>query len=358
MLNDTKISRRTVLKLGGGILAAAPFVHTPSRALANVGEPLQVSYATRKSLGRAMANDVPIRERASIKAALVRNLKWNELIPLLSELRAAGPSAHNDIWYHTTDGYVHSALIYPCENVANTPLTTMPEQGVWAEITVPTTEARSKPDDKAPVRDRFVYGMVFRVLAVMADSKGTPWYQLSDEFAGSGFYTRAEHVRPIPDEEFLPLSPEVPQEQKRIEVDLKAQVVTAYEYDKPVFSTRVATGGKYKQPDGSVADYFTNPGDHRVFRKIAGQRMFGGTAGFDYYNLPGVPWVSYFTNSGIAFHGSYWHNDYGRPRSHGCVNMYPDDARWVFRWTMPVVQPTDKMVRLADRKQGSWVKVF
>jgi hypothetical protein len=52
-----------------------------------------------------------------------------------------------------------------------------------------------------------------------------------------------------------------------------------------------------------------------------------------------VPWVSYITDSGISFHGTYWHNDYGRPHSHGCINLPSEAAKWIYRWTMPVVPP-------------------
>jgi lipoprotein-anchoring transpeptidase ErfK/SrfK len=59
------------------------------------------------------------------------------------------------------------------------------------------------------------------------------------------------------------------------------------------------------------------------------------------YDLPGVPWVSYFTSNGVAFHGTYWHNDFGVPHSHGCINLTPEDAKWVYRWTTPAVPPKD-----------------
>jgi len=56
------------------------------------------------------------------------------------------------------------------------------------------------------------------------------------------------------------------------------------------------------------------------------------------YDLPGVGWPTIFISSnGVAIHSTYWHNDYGIPKSHGCVNARPDDAKWVFRWTLPHV---------------------
>ena len=58
-------------------------------------------------------------------------------------------------------------------------------------------------------------------------------------------------------------------------------------------------------------------------------------SGFD---LPGVPWVLYITKSGISFHGTYWHNDFGRPKSHGCINMTNADAKWLFDWATPTIE--------------------
>ena len=53
-----------------------------------------------------------------------------------------------------------------------------------------------------------------------------------------------------------------------------------------------------------------------------------------YYNLPNVKWVQYFY-ADYAFHGTYWHNDFGRPKSHGCINMTNADAKWLFDWAGP-----------------------
>ena len=65
------------------------------------------------------------------------------------------------------------------------------------------------------------------------------------------------------------------------------------------------------------------------------------TADLEAYELPGVPWVSFFTPTGVAFHGTYWHNDFGRPKSHGCINMRTEEARWLYRWTLPMVAPEE-----------------
>jgi lipoprotein-anchoring transpeptidase ErfK/SrfK len=57
------------------------------------------------------------------------------------------------------------------------------------------------------------------------------------------------------------------------------------------------------------------------------------------YSTPAVPWCVYI-QGGVAIHGAHWHNAYGEKRSHGCVNVSPEDAKWIFRWTLPHVSPT------------------
>ena len=62
-------------------------------------------------------------------------------------------------------------------------------------------------------------------------------------------------------------------------------------------------------------------------------------------------WVTYFASNGAALHSTYWHNDFGTPKSHGCLNLRPEDAKWLFRWTAPAVpyQPGDVTVQWANR---------
>ena len=314
---------------------------------------------TRRPFGRSLRNGAAVREQPSVKAALVRSLNWGEVVPTLAQVNGDGPSTYNPVWYQTPDGWIHSSMVQPSENTLNEALASVDPNGIWGEITVPIAEARAQADPKARVLDRYYYGCIVRVIEVVAGSAGTPYYKIRDGDGGGGFLLPAAQVRPISPEEFTPISGDVPLAAKRIEVNLRAQIATAYEHDQPVFTARVATGARFRV-GGKTLNFGTIPGDHRIYLKIPGQRMVGGLAGDnDYYNLPGVSWVSYFTTSGIAFHGAYWHNDFGNPRSHGCVNMLPEDAKWVFRWTMPNVDAaTGTFTRIAKRNDGSFVKVF
>jgi lipoprotein-anchoring transpeptidase ErfK/SrfK len=74
------------------------------------------------------------------------------------------------------------------------------------------------------------------------------------------------------------------------------------------------------------------------------------------YELPGVPWVSFFHITGVALHGTYWHNDFGKPRSHGCINLSPQAARWIYRWTQPAVPPEESVV-FTNAKTGPGTQI-
>jgi lipoprotein-anchoring transpeptidase ErfK/SrfK/vancomycin resistance protein YoaR len=119
-----------------------------------------------------------------------------------------------------------------------------------------------------------------------------------------------------------PISP--PGQGKWIAVNVTAQTIVAYEGDWPVFSGRVSTG---------LPRTPTPVGTFRVFLKLLADDMQGGSYALgDYYYLPKVPYVMYFADGGYAIHGTYWHNNFGNPMSHGCVNLPTDNARWMYEW--------------------------
>jgi lipoprotein-anchoring transpeptidase ErfK/SrfK len=124
----------------------------------------------------------------------------------------------------------------------------------------------------------------------------------------------------IPIEDFPTLT------EKWVDVDLSHQRVTAYEGTRPVASYLISSG---RSPTPTVLGVF------RIWAKISSQTMEGGsTAAGDYYNLPGVQWVSYFYRD-YSFHGTYWHNNFGTPMSHGCINMTNRDAQALYEWMGP-----------------------
>jgi hypothetical protein len=148
------------------------------------------------------------------------------------------------------------------------------------------------------------------------------------EVTGGGF-VRDDQVRRI--DGFSQAPKWARQGKKWIDVSILRQALVAYEGTRPVYATLVSTGA-----DG-LADHreshATIQGTFLIHTKHVSVTMDGDDTG-DEFDLRDVPFVQYFTE-GYALHGAYWHDDFGRPRSHGCVNLAPVDAAWLFRWTDP-----------------------
>jgi len=118
--------------------------------------------------------------------------------------------------------------------------------------------------------------------------------------------------------------------EKHIYVDLTNQTLTAYQGDTLFMKTQISSGKWHPTPTGE----FT------IWEKVRATRMTGGT-GADYYDLPNVPYVMFFgggnvpDGSGFGLHGTYWHDNFGHPMSHGCVNMRTIDAEKLYDWVDP-----------------------
>ena len=124
-----------------------------------------------------------------------------------------------------------------------------------------------------------------------------------------------------------------------IDVDLATQTLVAWEGTRPVFATLVSTGR------GAPASETATPiGTHRLWVKLTTTTMdnlekddsaSASTPAVDrHYSLEDVPFVQFFDKA-VALHGAFWHQDFGHVHSHGCVNLAPLDARWLFGWTAP-----------------------
>lgn len=144
--------------------------------------------------------------------------------------------------------------------------------------------------------------------------------------------------------------------EKRIEVDLTRQKVYAYEGKRKVYAFTVSTGKWALTPTGE----FT------IWAKVRSQKMEGGNKAWGtYYNLPNVPYVMFFYNNaitkmrGFSFHGTYWHDNFGHPMSHGCVNMKTADAQTLYEWALPVVSNQKAWSTLADASNhGTRVLIY
>jgi lipoprotein-anchoring transpeptidase ErfK/SrfK len=106
-------------------------------------------------------------------------------------------------------------------------------------------------------------------------------------------------------------------QEKWIGIDLSEQRLTAYEGEDIVLSVLVSTGLQHTP---------TPVGEYRIYLRVRVQEMGGAD-----YSLPNVEYVSYFFKD-YALHGTYWHDNFGQPMSHGCVNMRNADAQWIYGW--------------------------
>ena len=137
-----------------------------------------------------------------------------------------------------------------------------------------------------------------------------------------------------------------------IDVSLERQILVAYEGDQPVYATLVSTGKK-----GTKEESFETPtGTWRIQSKHVSSSMDGNTASDGNYSIQDVPWTMFFEGS-YALHGAFWHSRFGRRRSHGCVNLGPTDARWLFNWTTPVLPEGWHGVKAHEGAPGTLIVV-
>lgn len=331
----SRLSRRDFLKLGAlvtGSLASTPF------------PPPQESYAySSDQIGRIGTKSISVFKTPNVDSTQVGYRFRDELVNIYYPVSPASGPSWNPLWYRVWGGYIHSAYVQRVKVRFNKPMTQLPARGrQLCEVTVPFTDSYIHTGRGWERKLRLYYQTTHWVVGIEEGPDKSPWYKIYDEIEYN-YYVPAYHLRPIPDEEVTPISPDVKPEDKHIEVSLQWQRLTAFENDKAVFETKISSGvptGK-NPPEGTN----TPEGRWHIFSKMPSKHMGDGnlTSDLKAYELTGVPWTSFFVESGVAFHGTYWHDNFGVPMSHGCVNMRSNDAKWLFRWTTPVWSPDDDM---------------
>jgi len=136
---------------------------------------------------------------------------------------------------------------------------------------------------------------------------------------------------------------DIPAKGRWIHVDLSEQTLVAYEGDEPVYATVISSGKEgYEPPTGLF----------KVQQKYLSTTMSAADPIDGFYEVEEVPWTLYY-DGGYALHGAYWHTDFGKVRSHGCTNIAPVDARWLYYWSDPEVPPAWHAVRFP--RDTTWV---
>jgi hypothetical protein len=366
------LSRRDFLKLAGaglGALAFRPFnlesYYTP--------KPLP-QFPNSEIIGRILGT-TDIMSRPSIdplQASTVGVLYDDNLVAWERQVVGNAVGRTNQRFLQTSQGYVWASLVQPTKNLPNTPITQMPAgvPGFWAEVTVPYVDLTlDGPVISSWLQSlitynfppRLYYGQVVWIDQVRPDPGGAVYYRWN-ESPGHGygpgdiFWADGAGLKILTEEEVSPISPEIAPNDKTIRVDLTYQTLGCYEGNSEVFFCRISSGAKYNA-QGEVVDKWETPvGDLNTHWKIVSLNMSGGGSAAG-YSTPAVPWVTMISGEGIAIHGAFWHNDFGELRSHGCINVKPEDAKWIFRWTTPHISLAQSEQRLTWPDHGTVVSV-
>ncbi len=342
------LNRREFLKLG----AAAAF----GAAVAPVFPPEQEALFGRPKLGRVTVSQISVYSLPRDDARILRQVFRDRVLHIYQEMTPPTGPSWNPTWFRVWGGFVHSAHVQAVEVRQNRVADAIPDGGQLGEITVPYTNTqRYSRFDGWTRLYRLYYRTTHWITGIAEGPDRTPWYELTDELGDTKFFVPARHVRLIPDSELLPISPDVPAGDKRVEVDLSRQTLTAFEGENIVLHTKISSGIHSNIITNGIPTN-TPTGDFNISVKMPSKHMGEGrlTDNLEDYELVGVPWTAFFDPRGYAIHGTYWHNNFGVPMSRGCINMKNDEAKWLFRWLTPLSGTQDVDVR----GHGTRLKIF
>jgi len=361
--NSPGLSRRSFIKLAALGLGGLAF-----RPLANAQ--LLPAFPTGDWLGRVNVGKVDVKARSDIDSQTIGTLYEDAVVPWLRELVGKNTFRTNQSWVETPDGYIWSPYLQPVRNITNTPVKILPEAnsetGMWVEVSLPYVDlTMDNPPPRAPslqhrndlgLLPRLYYSQILWVDQIKIDNQAQVLYRINERYGSYGdiVWGAAEAFRPITAKEIEPISPDI--EDKRVVVDITNQTLSCFEGKTEVFFTRISSGALYNVNGERIDAWATPIGNFPIWRKLISLHMSGGTTGGG-WDLPGIGFTSLFVGSGVAIHSTFWHNNFGEPMSRGCVNARPEDAKWIFRWTQPMVSynPGDTTVAWPG---GTKVEVF
>lgn len=353
-----RLSRRDFLKLAGlglGALAFNPYKFADLEVLARPKRLAQ--FPDSPIIGRVVEPGIKLRskptnavETTSSELAADTLVVWEREV-----VGSVIGGLSNQRYIQTPDGYIYGSVVQPTHNRPNTPISEIPagQNGFWAEVTVPYVDLAHEGNIVSPwlldniaykFPPRLYYGQVVWIDKIRT-SNGFVEYRWNEDANGRGygygaygefFWADGAGLKVLTDEDVATISPNVDPNEKTIQLNLEYQTLGCYEGSREVYFCRVATGRIHDPTTGLVTDTYATPaGTLLTHWKIISKNMTAGSESSG-YSTPAVPWCTYI-QGGVAIHGAHWHNAYGEPRSHGCVNVSPEDAKWIFRWTLPHV---------------------
>lgn len=282
---------------------------------------------------------------------------------------------NNQRYVETPQGYVYSSVLQPTRNLPNTPIAEMPagQPGFWAEVTVPYVDLTHEGTVASPwLKDHIAYNFPPRLyygqvvwIDQIRNINGFAEYRWNEDAPhgygygayGELFWADGAAFKILTDADTAPISPDVNPDDKRIDVDLDFQTLSCYEGNTEVYFCRISSGIKaiLDPLTGTVDNKLATPvGNLLTHWKIYSLNMTAGSFQSG-YSTPAVPWSTMISGDGIAIHGAFWHNAFGEKRSHGCINVTPEDAKWIFRWTTPYVSLAQSEMRVSLPDHGTIV---
>lgn len=345
--SKTALNRRQFLKKS--LVGAGGIVLLPSfdKKLLSLDEWPQAEYLGRNTV--YLPSSLPIRSRPSVDGSVIRYLSEDECVIWLHEVIGESPIGRTSKkWVETPEGYIYGPSLQKVQNFPNVSVMDLPtfgeDRGMWVEVTVPYVNIEiANPPARAPwlievsqTLWRLYYSQVIWVDDIKTTTDGLVLYRINERYGSYGdvFWADSTAFRQITDAEISPINPEAAD--KKIIVNINQQTLSCYEGNNEVFFCQVSTGRKLDEFGIPVDTWATPAGTHWIWRKLISLHMSGGGTGAGWDTMA-IPWTSLFVGDGVAIHSTFWHNDFGTPKSHGCVNALPEDAKWIFRWTTPRV---------------------
>jgi hypothetical protein len=339
-MKPAKFSRREFLKLGAA--AAGGLAFRPSFGEYDLYDPAVFDDPLSLGVVRVAVKEVKVYAEPSYASEETGRFSRDNLLSVHERLVSPYGPQFNPRWYRIPEGYIHTAYLQPVLDRPQIPNYAIPETGQLAEISVPATQSlRYTKFYGWQLLYRLYYGSVHWVTDIGPGPDGETWVEITDDLLRLPYWINGRHARFVPPEELASLSADVPAHEKRVTVSIRHQSLTAYEGDEVVLHTEISTGIPNLSVSSSGVPTATPRGRFNVHLKVPVRHMGDArlTDDIEAYELPGVPWVSFFEDTGVAFHGTYWHDNYGNEMSHGCVNMRLDEAKWLYRWLTPVIEP-------------------
>lgn len=266
--------------------------------------------------GIVTADVLNVRAQPTVAAPVAGQVTRGMQVTIYAEQTTSGAT-----WYNIGDNrWVHSGWISPttaelAQQVA--PISTAAAALPVGWVVASSLNVRAQPGVSAgnPPIDEVLHNYRVDILESRTVD-GAIWYRIGQNRWVLGTWIAAASLKARPSS--------IGSAERWVGVNLAQQTAVAYQGNTPVYAAMIASG---------MAATPTVQGVFRTWARLPTGKMSGGSAATGgYYYLEGVTWTCYFY-SGYALHTAYWHDAFGRPRSHGCVNLSPYDAWWIYQWS-------------------------